>query len=253
MERLYAFRKSDRLPLITTVAIGKHEALAAWRMEALLSAVVVTGLLGLTGLIGWLLILDIRRRTKAEDQLRETEQQLLASNRQLELLAMKDALTGLANRRCFDESLVMEARRAQRDGTTLALLMIDIDYFKLFNDSLGHVAGDACLQTVGRILDDCVRRPSDLVARYGGEEMGVIMPDTDSDGATVVAQLILDRLKQENIPHTSSPFGRVSVSIGITVATGTELDHLQRLIEVADQALYNAKALGRNQFARGVR
>ena len=251
VERLYAFRKSDRLPLITTVALGKREALAAWRTEALLSAVVVTGLLGLTGLIGWLLIVDIRRRTRAEDQLRGAQQQLLSTNRQLELLAMKDALTGLANRRCFDQSLAMEARRARRDGTTLALLMIDLDHFKLFNDSLGHVAGDACLQTVGRILDECVRRPSDLVARYGGEEMAVIMPDTDSDGAAIVAQLIIDRLQQANIPHTASPLGRVSVSIGIATATLSELDHLQGLIEVADQALYTAKARGRNQYVRG--
>jgi diguanylate cyclase (GGDEF)-like protein len=197
------------------------------------------------------LILDIRRRTQAEDRLRGAQQQLLSSNRQLELLAMKDALTGLANRRCFDESLAMEARRAQREGTTLALLMIDIDYFKRFNDSLGHLAGDACLQTVGRIFEACVRRPSDLVARYGGEEIGIIMPDTDSIGAAVVAQLILDRLKQEPIPHDSSPFGRLSVSIGIATATGSQLNHLQGLIEVADQALYNAKALGRNQFVRG--
>jgi diguanylate cyclase (GGDEF)-like protein len=251
VERLYAFRKSDRLPLITTVALGKREALAAWRMEAWLSAVVVIGLLGLTGLIGRFLILDIRRRTRAEDQLRGTQEQLLSSNRQLELLAMKDALTGLANRRCFDESLAMEARRAKRDGTTLALLMIDIDYFKRYNDTFGHVAGDACLQTVGRALEACVRRPSDLVARYGGEEMGVIMPGTNSDGAAVVAQLILDRLQQENIPHTASPLGRLSVSIGIATATGSQLDHLQGLIEVADQALYNAKALGRNQFVKG--
>jgi diguanylate cyclase (GGDEF)-like protein len=248
VERLYAFRKSDRLPLITTVALGKREALAAWRMEALLSAVVVTGLLGLTGLIGWFLILDIRRRTEVEGQLRGTQQQLLSSNRQLELLAMKDALTGLANRRCFDESLAMEARRAKRDGTTLALLMIDIDHFKLFNDSLGHVAGDACLQTVGRIFEACVRRPSDLVARYGGEEMGVIMPDTNGEGAAVVAQLILDRLQHANIAHKASPFGRVSVSIGIATASGAQLDDLHRVIEAADQALYNAKAGGRNQF-----
>jgi diguanylate cyclase (GGDEF)-like protein len=248
VERLYAFRKSDRLPLITTVALGKREALAAWRMEAWLSAVVVTGLLGLTGLIGWCLMLDIRRRTRAEEQLRGTQQQLLSSNRQLELLAMKDALTGLANRRCFDESLAMEARRAQRDGTTLALLMIDIDYFKLFNDSFGHVAGDACLQRVGRILEGCVRRPSDLLARYGGEEMAVIMPDTDVAGATVVAQLILDRLAQAHIAHPSSPVGRVTVSIGIAAASGARLDHVPGLIEVADQALYNAKTAGRNRF-----
>jgi len=251
VERLYAFRKSDRLPLITTVALGKREALAAWRTEALLSAVVVSGLLGLIGIIGWFLILDIRRRTEAEDQLRETQQRLLSSNRQLELLAMKDALTGLANRRCFDESLAMEALRAKREGTTLALLMIDIDYFKRFNDSFGHVAGDACLQTVGRIFEACLRRPSDLVARYGGEEMGIIMPDTDSDGATAVAQRILDLLKKENIAHHTSPFGRLSVSIGIATATGSQLEHLQGLIEVADQALYNAKAQGRNQFVNG--
>ncbi|WP_095946378.1 sensor domain-containing diguanylate cyclase [Pseudomonas sp. ACN8] len=250
VERLYAFRKSDKLPLITTVAIGRREALTAWRIEALLSAIVVTGLLGLTGLIGWFLILDIRRRTKVEGRLRGTQQQLLSSNRQLELLAMKDALTGLANRRYFDVTLAMEARRAQREGTSLALLMIDIDYFKLFNDSYGHVAGDACLQSVGKIVEACVRRSSDLVARYGGEEMAVIMPDTDIYGAQIVAQLILDRLKQENISHEASPLGQVSLSIGIAAAAGSRLDRLQGLIEAADQALYSAKALGRNQVVK---
>lgn len=250
VERLYAFRKSSQLPLITTVALGKREALAAWRMEALLSAVVVTALLGLTGLIGWFLILDIRRRTQIEDQLRGAQQQLLSSNRQLELLAMKDALTGLANRRCFDVTLDIEARRAKREGTSLALLMIDLDHFKLYNDSLGHVAGDACLQAVGKIIEECVRRPSDVVARYGGEEMSVIMPNTDIEGAVVVAQLILDRLKQANIPHTASPLGRVSVSIGMSCAAGEQLDHVQGLIEAADQALYSAKTLGRNQFVK---
>jgi diguanylate cyclase (GGDEF)-like protein len=248
VERLYAFRKSEKLPLITTVAIGKREALAAWRTEALLSAVVVAGLLGLTGLIGWCLILDIRRRTQVEGELRIAQQQLLGSNRQLELLAMKDALTGLANRRCFDQTLVSEARRAQRDGSALALLMIDIDYFKRFNDALGHVAGDACLQAVGNVLDACVRRPSDLVARYGGEEFAVIMPATDIDGAAVVAQLVLERLQQANIAHPASPAGRVSLSIGIAVARGAHLDPVQGLIECADQALYQAKTAGRNRF-----
>ncbi len=251
VERLYAFRKSDVLPLVTTVALGKQESLAAWRMEALLSAVVVTGLLGLTGLIGWFLILDIRRRTQVEAQLLTTQQQLLSSNGQLELLAMKDALTGLANRRCFDESLAKEARRAQREGTSLALLMLDIDYFKRFNDAYGHVAGDACLQTVGRILEECVRRPSDLVARYGGEEIAVIMPNTSTEGAVVVAHSILQRLQFENIAHDASPFGRVTVSIGIVTATGAQLEPLQGVIEVADAALYTAKAQGRNQLAEG--
>ncbi|WP_339547658.1 sensor domain-containing diguanylate cyclase [Pseudomonas sp. RA_35y_Pfl2_P32] len=250
VERLYAFRKSDKLPLVTTVALGKREALAAWRQEAVLSIGLVAGVLGLTGIIGGFLILHIRRRITVESELLVTQQQLVSSNRQLEMLAMKDALTGLANRRCFDETLALEARRAQRDGSPLALLMIDIDYFKLFNDSLGHVAGDACLQTVCNILEQCVRRPSDLVARYGGEEMGVIMPNTDSGGAIVVAQLILDRLSQENIPHTTSPLGRVSVSIGVATAAGSDLDQFQGLIEAADQALYNAKSGGRNRIEK---
>jgi len=250
VERLYAFRKSEKLPLITTVAIGKREALTAWRTEALLSAVVVAGLLGLTGLIGWFLILDIRRRTQIEGELRIAQQQLLGSNRQLELLAMKDALTGLANRRCFDQTLATEARRAQRDGSSLALLMIDIDYFKRFNDALGHVAGDACLQAVARVLDECVRRPSDLVARYGGEEFAVIMPATDIDGAAVVAQMIIERLQQANIAHPTSPVARVSLSIGIAAARGPQLDSVSALIECADQALYQAKTAGRNRFMR---
>ncbi|MDD1002621.1 MULTISPECIES: sensor domain-containing diguanylate cyclase [Pseudomonas] len=248
VERLYAFRKSEKLPLITTVAIGKREALTAWRTEALLSAVVVAGLLGLTGLIGWCLILDIRRRTQVEGELRIAQQQLLGSNRQLELLAMKDALTGLANRRCFDQTLASEARRAQRAGSSLALLMIDIDYFKRFNDALGHVAGDACLQAVANVLDACVRRPSDLVARYGGEEFAVIMPDTDIGGAAVVAQLIIERLQQADIAHPASPVTRVSLSIGIATARGVHLDPVHGLIECADQALYQAKMAGRNRF-----
>lgn len=250
MERLYAFRKSAHLPLITTVALGNRESLASWRTEAFLTGVVVTGLLGLNGLIGWFLVLDLRRRVEIEAQLRASKQQLILSNRQFEILAMKDALTGLANRRCFDESLVLEARRAHREGTSLALLMVDIDYFKLFNDSLGHVAGDECLQTVGRVLQRCTRRPSDLVARYGGEEMCIIMANTDSEGASTVARLILDRLKEENILHATSPLGRITVSIGVASASGLQLEHPQELIELADQALYNAKALGRNQFVK---
>jgi diguanylate cyclase (GGDEF)-like protein len=119
----------------------------------------------------------------------------------------------------------------------------------LFNDALGHVAGDACLQAVSKILEGCVRRPSDLVARYGGEEMAVIMPATDSAGATVVAQLMLERLQQANIAHPGSPFARITVSIGMAVGTGAQLDSLPALIQTADQALYRAKAAGRNGMA----
>lgn len=251
VERLYAFRKSDKLPLVTTVALGKREALAAWQFEALLSLLVVCGLLGLTGAIGWLLIGAMRRRDVAEDELRVAQQQLVASNLQLEQLAMHDALTGLANRRCFDETLAQESGRARRSATSLALLMIDIDYFKRYNDHYGHLAGDACLQRVATMLASCTRRPPDLLARYGGEEMAVILPETDSAGAAVVARAMLERLSLEPIAHHDSPFAQVTVSIGIACASGADADSLQSLVQRADAALYVAKDAGRNRLHIG--
>lgn len=248
VERLYAFRKSDKLPLVTTVALGKQEALSAWRLEALLSSLVVAALLALIGAIGWLLIRAMSRRSAIENELRLTQQQLLDSNQRLESLAMHDALTGLANRRCFDEALTQEVRTAHRNGTTLALLMIDIDHFKRYNDTYGHPAGDACLQQIATLLSSCIRRPRDLLARYGGEEMAVILPDTDNDGAAVVARLMLERLALQAIPHQGSPFGHVTASIGIACADGTVLDNPPSLIERADQALYIAKQAGRNRL-----
>ncbi|MBH3410782.1 sensor domain-containing diguanylate cyclase [Pseudomonas putida] len=246
VERLYAFRRSDQLPLVTTVALGQHEALAAWRMEAQLSVLVVCALLGLTGTIGWLLIRAMRRRNLAEDDLRVAQQQLLDSNQQLERLAMHDPLTGLANRRSFDQALAQEAGRAQRSAGPLSLLMIDIDHFKRYNDTYGHPAGDACLQQVAKRLAACLRRPPDLLARYGGEELAAILPGTDSAGAAIVAQAMLECLSNEPIAHQQSPFARVTVSIGIACTQGGELHSYHDLLVRADQALYQAKGAGRN-------
>lgn len=251
VERLYAFRKSDTLPLVTTVALGKSEALAAWRLEAQLSALVVCGLLLLTGGIGWLLIGTMCRRSQAEAELLVAQQQLLESNQQLARLAMHDALTGLANRRCFDDALAREIGRARRSGNPLALLMVDIDHFKRYNDSHGHLAGDGCLQEVARRLAACVRRPPDLLARYGGEELAAILPDTDAAGAASVARAMLDALGQEPIAHHDSPFAQVTVSIGVACINGNDLDNGQALIARADQALYVAKEAGRNRLHIG--
>ncbi|MEN5303582.1 sensor domain-containing diguanylate cyclase [Pseudomonas sp. TWI628] len=246
VERLYAFRKSDHLPLVTTVALGKGEALAAWQLEAQLSLLVVCALLGLTGTIGWLLIRAMRRRSLAEGDLRVAQQQLLDSNQQLERLAMHDALTGLANRRSFDQALAREAGRARRNAGALSLLMIDIDHFKRYNDTYGHPAGDACLHLVAKRLSACIRRPPDLLARYGGEELAAILPGTDSAGAAIVAQAMLESLSKEPIIHPLSPFSRVTVSIGIACTTGSELESEQALLARADRALYRAKDAGRN-------
>jgi len=162
------------------------------------------------------------------------------------VLATHDTLTGLANRRRFDEVLASEVRRAQREAQPLALLLIDIDHFKRFNDAYGHIGGDECLKAVSALLRECVRRPTDVVARYGGEELAMVLPNTEVAGAVVVAETVLARLAELNIVHAGSPFGRVSVSIGVAGMAGQGETPLT-LVAAADQALYAAKAAGRNR------
>ena len=128
--------------------------------------------------------------------------------------------------------------------------MIDIDWFKAYNDTYGHPAGDECLRQVSRCLVDCVKRPADTVARYGGEEFVVLLPGTDAAGAKVVAELFASRLAERSMPHSGSPLGRVTVSTGIATGQGRMLRaESHRLLATADSALYDAKAKGRNRVA----
>lgn len=248
VERLYAFRRSESFPLITTVALGKQEALRTWRIETQLSLMVMAVLILLTAGTGWVLFNLIKRRIEAQSQLQMARQQLMDANEKLEQLASRDQLTGLANRRCFDETLGVETRRAQRTGAPLSLILMDIDLFKLFNDTYGHVAGDECLQAVSRVIAGCVRRPSDLMARYGGEELAAILPDTTAEGAHQLAIAMLEALADANIPHAPSPCGRVTMSFGIACFQGNEIAlRKPSIVEVADSALYRAKANGRNR------
>ncbi|WP_155293413.1 sensor domain-containing diguanylate cyclase [Comamonas testosteroni] len=245
-ERLYAFWSNDRYPIFTTVAQGKHEALSAWRRQALLTVGVVLSLLIILAVIGWRLIQTIRLRTQAESSLMAAREKLLEANRQLGHLAARDSLTGLANRRHFDETLDREARRTAREGTPLSLLLLDLDHFKGFNDSYGHVAGDECLKQVSRELKLITKRPGDLAARYGGEEMGIILPNTSLAGAMHLAQKLLQRIQGLGIAHQASPLGTVTVSIGVASLHGEGPHQPVELIEAADHALYRAKAAGRN-------
>jgi diguanylate cyclase (GGDEF)-like protein len=185
--------------------------------------------------------------------------QLVARSMELRRLMSLDPLTGIANRRSFDETLNLEWRRAIRSRQPLALLVIDVDHFKLYNDTYGHVAGDECLRTVADVIDTCIQRAGDLAARYGGEEFAVILPDTTTDDACMLAQKICNTLQQRNLPHRGSPSGsRVTVSIGVagrylTLPAGSTPDAKTSnpvgLIEAADKALYDAKAAGRNRIA----
>lgn len=184
---------------------------------------------------------------------KHAEAALRIAAQQLRNLADTDGLTGVVNRRAFDEVFAGEAARAARDGTPLSLLMIDIDWFKAYNDTYGHPAGDDCLRRVSRILAGCARRPADIVARYGGEEFVALLPGTDMAGARILGEEFSAGLREMNIEHSGSPLGRVSVSIGIATGRGIALRNTaDRLIATADAALYDAKARGRNSIAERV-
>ena len=174
--------------------------------------------------------------------------ELLRAKSQLARLAATDGLTGLANRRCFDEKLAMEFARHTRSDAALGILLIDIDHFKRFNDSYGHLAGDDCLRKVAGVLDGAANRAFDLAARYGGEEFVCVLPETDRDGAIAIAEIIRRGIHDLDIPHRESiTADRVTASIGVVAAQCTlEMTELH-LLERVDKQLYAAKAGGRNR------
>ena len=185
-------------------------------------------------------IRDVTWRKQAEDELAEAAGKLA-------ILAATDGLTGLANRRCFDETLQREWRRARRGATPLALLMLDADWFKSFNDRYGHQKGDDALRAISACIIDTIKRPGDLGARYGGEEFAVVLPGIDEPGAVNVAQEIRGRLAALAVPHDGSPAGMLTVSIGIAALVVHAGDGPAELVAAADAALYAAKRAGRDR------
>jgi diguanylate cyclase (GGDEF)-like protein len=165
----------------------------------------------------------------------------------LEELANHDGLTGIANRRSFDETLKLEWRRTTRDLQTLSLLMIDVDHFKKYNDTYGHIAGDECLKRIAQEMYKQMHRASDIVARYGGEEFAVVLPNSSLDGALVVAERLRSSIKSMALPFAGSESGYVTVSIGAACVMPTRLIDSWQLISTADAALFNAKQAGRNR------
>ena len=182
-------------------------------------------------------------------KLRHTEKQLLEANDALLRLATTDALTGIANRRSFDEYLEREWKRMLRENTPISLIMCDIDYFKNYNDLYGHQAGDSCLHDVAQALRNCVARPGDFVARYGGEEFVIILPGTPKDGALYIAEQIRLAVRKLNITHTGSENDQfITLSLGLAQGAQSQVINAYDLLQAADTALYKAKKEGRNRI-----
>jgi diguanylate cyclase (GGDEF)-like protein len=249
-ERLYSYRHLEDYPLLVAVALSKEDIFAAWRTQTFRLTVICTILFALLSVFGIYLILQIRMRQETETELRDAKLTLERLNGELEALASEDGLTGLCNRRKFDATLNLEFVRAVRNRSSLALIMIDVDRFKQFNDRYGHPAGDECLKKIAGVLKDTPGRVSDMAARYGGEELAVLLPETDAVGAHTIAERIRIEIEALAIPHAANPGGVVTVSAGVSALRPTLHESNPRmLVQEADEALYEAKAQGRNRVS----
>ena len=178
----------------------------------------------------------------------KTEAALQKENQQLEHLILLDSLTQVGNRRSFDDYLIREWRKMARENLPISLVLCDIDYFKSYNDTYGHLGGDNCLHQIAQVISRTIKRPGDLVARYGGEEFAVILPNTKAKGAVHLAENIRLEVKILNILHFQSPINKyVTLSLGVFCMIPTEDSSPKFLIDCADQALYEAKARGRDR------
>jgi diguanylate cyclase len=203
---------------------------------------VLVVLIGVFAVFGLIVLSQLRQRMVTERKLRHAHQAMRD-------MALTDSLTGLGNRRRLDTALPEQIRLAARQGSTLSLIMLDVDYFKRYNDSYGHAAGDDCLGAVGTAIQQAVKRPGDLAVRYGGEEFTVLLPNTDSAGAAQVAEEILQAIRALGIEHCAHPLGKVTASAGITTARpSVESVTPASLIKAADALLYVAKQQGRNRW-----
>jgi diguanylate cyclase (GGDEF)-like protein/PAS domain S-box-containing protein len=183
---------------------------------------------------------------------KKTEQKLLDLQKELEALSFRDGLTGVANRRMFDSIMEMEWANARRNNQPLSLIMLDIDYFKQYNDHYGHVQGDQCLKRMGQVLTSAATRSRDFVARFGGEEFVLVLPETDEESAAKIAERCRSLLFKEQIPHEKSQVSQIlSVSLGVGTIVPVHSDESIAFIEEVDKRLYRAKQNGRNCIVKG--
>lgn len=218
----------SRYPMIAMVAENSSTILEEWHSQLRVHGAIVLCILAVIGVLGYRV-----------DQ----------ANRATRMQALRDGLTGLANRRYFNDRLEQEFGRAARNRQPLSLIMVDLDLFKSFNDQYGHPAGDACLRAVSAAVQSVLRRPGDMAARYGGEEITILLPETDLAGAVQIVGDMRAAVRSLAIRHEASPHGVVTLSAGVACwSPGRQITTSAGLVEMADTALYAAKALGRNTF-----
>jgi diguanylate cyclase (GGDEF)-like protein len=239
-ERWFTFARLGMAPLILSIAVAPSAIYAEWRRQALSLGMVLLGLCGVTAGLTWWLRRELSRRELAETK-------LLAANARLAAQATTDALTGLGNRRRFDETLAQEWDRAVRGHRSLSLILIDADCFKSFNDTYGHQRGDEALRLIAGSIRAAANRASDMTCRIGGEEFAVILPEIDLAGAEAVAQRIRTAVMGWAMPHAAGPHAVLTVSCGVASVPEVLAKNGAALVAEADAALYAAKGAGRNQ------
>ncbi|MFZ6769516.1 sensor domain-containing diguanylate cyclase [Undibacterium sp. Di26W] len=248
VKRLNSFRRLDKYPLFVSAAVSEDEILADWLTDTYLHSAGVALLVIALGSIGFYLIGQMKLRLNAEAEVIRARDAMIVLNKTLEQLSLQDALTELANRRNFDIALEEEFSRAIRNASSLALIMIDVDHFKQYNDLYGHAAGDECLRKISQAVKSCQNRAGDLTARYGGEELAVILPTTDAEGALIIAERIRTTIRNLGISHAGNETGIVTISAGVDAMIPVkDVNKPIELIEAADNALYAAKKSGRNR------
>ncbi len=247
LERMVSYRRLEQYPLVVGVSFSTQEIFQDWRGGAVKHFLITLSMTLFLALLGVVLTRQIGRRLLVENDLRQAQVKLERLNLELMDLAMQDGLTGLANRRRFDIALNEEFNRAMRNNLWLALIMVDVDSFKQYNDSFGHLEGDECLRIIGQTIRSCLNRAEDLPVRYGGEEFAVLLPGADLPGAIAVAERIRLAIRDQNLQHPGSPAGVITVSCGVDAVLPLRNLHIPLdLVHGADKALYKAKSIGRD-------
>jgi diguanylate cyclase (GGDEF)-like protein len=247
VETLYSFRHLGNYPILVAVTRPTSEILADWWESAYLSTAGVSLLMLIQLWLGIRLYGQIALRDRLETDRRSLQKLLVKKSRSLRRQAFRDALTGIANRRQFDTRLVREFNRAADSGSPLALVILDVDFFKKYNDQYGHPAGDECLKLVAGCVNGGRRRSQDLAARMGGEEFAILLPNTGLRGAIAVAEAIRKSVAAHKMTHLPGKPHSVTVSCGVHAMVPTEGMSPIDLVAAADKALYLAKSSGRNR------